>query len=338
MNGSAQRTRRLWRATVAATCVLGVVGWCDFAQRVLTAQAGTDPGTIQAVHVQGNVWMLVTPDGNLALQVGEEGALLVDTGRTGTSDAVLAAIHQVTTRPLRFIVNTSARPNRIGNNAAFRMSTVDVIDEQPSGLVPEIIAREGVLLRMNQEDYPVAGWPTDAYLEPDRSIRFNGEPIDIIYQPSAYSDGDSLVYFRRSDVIVSGEIYSTERFPLVDREHGGTVEGVLAGLNRIVDITVPYVVAGEFAEGGTLVIPGSGRLSDEDDVTEYRDMVHIVRDRIANLVSMQRTLEQVKAAQPLIDYEGRYSTPEWTASMFADALYAELARSPAANASVSAVR
>ncbi|MBI4263449.1 MAG: hypothetical protein HY657_03655 [Acidobacteria bacterium] len=325
MDGSARRTRGIRLAATAAG-LLGIVVGSAPARPVLTAQAGADPGGIQAVHVREQVWMLVTPDGNLALQVGEEGALLVDTGRSGTSDAVRAVIRGVTSQPLRYIVNTSAGPAQNGNNAAFRTSPGGVLDQPGSGGEPEIIAREGVLLRMHAAGYPVAGWPTDAYLERERSLRFNGEPIDIIHVPSAYSDGDSIVYFRRSDVVVAGEVYSTKRFPLVAREHGGTVEGVLAGLNRIVDIAVPDVVVNSFAEGGTLIIPGSGRLSDQDDVVEYRDMVHIVRDRVADLVAKQRSLEQVKAARPLIDYDGRYSVPEWTASMFIDALYAELAR------------
>jgi hypothetical protein len=158
----------------------------------------------------------------------------------------------------------------------------------------------------------------------ERSIRYNGEAIDIIHIPNAYSDADSLVYFRRSDVIVAGEIYSTKRFPLIDRDHGGTVAGVLDGLNRILEITVPEVVVESFAEGGTLVIPGSGRISDEDDVNEYRDMVSIVRDRVKSQVEMKRTLEQVKAAKPLVDYDARYSTPSWTTSMFIEAMYAEM--------------
>ena len=137
------------------------------------------------------------------------------------------------------------------------------------------------------------------------------------------------MYFRRSDVLVAGEIYSTRRFPLVDRAHGGTVSGVLDGLNRILEIAVPEVVVESFDEGGTLIIPGSGRLSDEDDVNEYRDMVSIARDRMKSLVAMERTLEQVKAAKPLVDYDARYSTPTWTTSMFIEATYAEMSAASA---------
>ncbi len=335
------RTRAL--APTAAVTALAMFAMVMLLRPSLGAQGGraAQPanGGIKTLHVRENVWMLVTPDGNLALQVGDEGALLVDTGRAGTGDAVLAAIRSITTKPLRYIINTSAGPNQIGNNADLGALKGGVTDRSAQrGPTPGIIAHETVLAHMSKpgaaggKDYPAVGWPTDAYSAKQRSIRYNGEAIDIVRQPSAYSDADSIVYFRRSDVVVGGEVFSTKRFPLVDRQNGGTVTGVLAGLNRILDITVPDVIVESFDEGGTLVIPGSGRLCDEDDVNEYRDMVSIVRDRVADLVSKKMTLEQVKAAKPTVDYDGRYSIPSWTTSMFIDALYAELAKPVAAGA------
>ena len=320
-------------ALIAALAVLAVCA----SRPSIHAQQGARPSqpsdsAIKTLHVRENVWMLVTPDGNLALQVGDEGALLVDTGRADTSEAVLAAIRSITTKPLRYIINTSAGPNQIGNNVEFGMLRGGATDHQGRGPIPAIVANEAVLTHMSAPDanggkgYPALAWPTDAYAVKQRSIRYNGEAIDIIHMPNAYSDADSLVYFRRSDVIVSGEIFSTRRFPLVDRAHGGSVNGVLAGLNRILEIAVPEVVVESFGEGGTLIIPASGRLCDEDDVNEYRDMVHIVRDRVASLVKMKRSLEEVKAAKPLVDHEGRYSIPSWTTSMFIDAMYTEMSR------------
>lgn len=324
------------RASVAATAVvlfaLAVPGASLRAQQ----PAPVTGDAIKTVHVRENVWMLVTPGGNLALQVGNEGALLVDTGRAGTADAVLAAVRSITDTPLRYIINTSAGPNQVGNNGDFGALRGGLTDRTGRrGPTPAIIGHEAVLTRLSGPDanegkgFPATAWPTDAYAVKERSIRYNGEAIDIIHVPNAYSDGDSLVYFRRSDVLVAGEIYSTKRFPLIDRDHGGTVAGVLGGLNRILEITVPEVVVESFAEGGTLVIPASGRISDEDDVNEYRDMVSIVRDRVKSQVEMKRTLEQVKAARPLVDYNARYNTPAWTTSMFIDALYAEMSKAPA---------
>ena len=317
-------------ALAVATVVAYGAGVPLRAQQPVPAAASAGD-SIKTVLVRENVWMLVTPDGNLALQVGDEGALLVDTGRAGTGDAVLAAVRSITTKPLRYIINTSAGPNQTGNNADFGALRGGLTDRTGRrGPTPAVIGHEAVLTHLSTPDasggkgFPATAWPTDAYAVKQRSIRYNGEAIDIIHIPNAYSDADSLVYFRRSDVIVAGEIYSTKRFPLMDRAHGGTVSGVLDGLNRILEIAVPEVVVESFAEGGTLIIPGSGRLSDEDDVNEYRDMVSIVRDRIKSQVEMKRTLEQVKASKPLVDYDARYSTPAWTTAMFIDAMYAEM--------------
>jgi glyoxylase-like metal-dependent hydrolase (beta-lactamase superfamily II) len=308
---------------------LGLFGLCTSA---LYAQAEPSAAAIRTYQVRPNLWMLITADGNLALQVGTEGALLVDTGRGGTSDAVLAAIRQITKQPLRYIINTSAGPMQIGNNAVLGALKGGATDGQGKGPTPAIIANEAVLAHMNEPGVklPALAWPSDAYAARKRSIRYNGEAIDIIHAPSAYSDSDSIVYFRRSDVIVAGEIFSTNRYPLIDPKRGGTVAGVLAGLNQMLDIAVPDVIVENYNEDGTLIIPGSGRLCDRDDLTEYHDMVNIVRDRMVNLVSTKRSLEEVKAARPLVDYEQRYSTPEWTTSMFIDAFYTELAASTSA--------
>lgn len=331
------KQRRLARASLAAACVFGMAGlWTS----ALYAQAEPSAAAIRTYQVRPNFWMLITPDGNLALQVGTEGALLVDTGRSGTSDAVLAAIRQITKQPLRYIINTSAGPMQIGNNAIFGALKGGATDGHGKGPTPAIIANETVLAHMNEPGVklPAVAWPSDAYSARKRSIRYNGEAIDIIHAPSAYSDSDSIVYFRRSDVIVAGEIFSTERFPLVDRKRGGTVTGVLAGLNQLLDLAVPDVIVENYNEDGTLIIPGSGRLCDKDDLTEYHDMVNIARDRMANLVSTKRSLEEVKAARPLIDYEQRYSKPDWTTSMFIDALYAELAGSTSAKSGTPALK
>jgi glyoxylase-like metal-dependent hydrolase (beta-lactamase superfamily II) len=296
----------------------------------LFAQTPPDAGAIRTFHVRENVWMLITPDGNLALQTGPDGVLLVDTGRAGTSDAVLAAIRRITTQPLRFIINTSAGPMSVGNNPVLGALKGGATDRKGVGVTPAIIAHGSVVGRMSAAKFPGVALPNDGYLLERRSIRFNGEAIDVIHQPSAYSEGDSIVYFRRSDIIFAGEIFSTKRFPRVDSEHGGTYQGILSALNQMLDLAVPAVVAESFAEDGTLISPGSGRLCDKDDLTEYRDMLHIVRGRMAKMVKQGSSLDAVKAAKLLVDYDQRYSVPEWTGAMFTDALYAEDVRSTGA--------
>ena len=150
----------------------------------------------------------------------------------------------------------------------------------------------------------------------------NGEALQLIHVPNAHTDGDTIVFFRRSDVIATGDIYNTSRYPRFDSEKGGSVAGVIEGLNRILDIAIP----GENQEGGTVVIPGHGRLSDETEVANYRDMLTIVRDRVAAMISAGMTLEQVQRAKPTSDYDGIYDEPGgWTAAMFVAATYRDLA-------------
>ena len=116
--------------------------------------------------------------------------------------------------------------------------------------------------------------PTETYFT-NRHELFNGEAIQLFHEPAAHSDGDSIVFFRRSDVISTGDIFSTLAYPRVDARAGGTVDGVISALNHVIDLAVPR----DKQEGGTYIIPGHGRVSDEADVVEYRDMLVIVRDR-----------------------------------------------------------
>jgi len=169
-----------------------------------------------------------------------------------------------------------------------------------------------------------AAWPTDTYFTKKKELFFNGEPIEIFHEPSAHTDGDSLVFFRHSDVISAGDLFVTTTYPVIDLERGGNIQGIIGALNHILDIAIPK----EKQEGGTYVIPGHGRLCDEADVLEYRDMVTIIRDRIQDLVKKGMTLDQVKAARPTLDYDGRYGakTGFWTTDMFIEAVYRSLAK------------
>jgi glyoxylase-like metal-dependent hydrolase (beta-lactamase superfamily II) len=290
-----------------------------------SAAASTEVGIIR---VQGNVWMLATPSGNLAVQVGDEGVVLVDTGAAGSSDVILAAIRKITDKPIRYIINTSAAPESVGNNATLATLPGGGMITAGQGPRPAVIAHEKVLTRMTSSDgardaYPAGGWPTDAFLLAKRTVFFNGEVIEIIHQPSAYSDSDSIVHFRRSDVIVAGRLLSTTHFARWEPALGGSYQGVLNSLNGMLDIAVPRMMQ----EGGTYLIPGQGRVSDEADLTEVRDQVQMIRDRFRDLAVRQRlTLAQARANNPLIDFEQRYSRPGWTAEQFAEAVYREVTK------------
>lgn len=157
-----------------------------------------------------------------------------------------------------------------------------------------------------------------------RSDKSAANRRSLLHVPAAHTNGDSIAYFQRADVVVAGDVYVNTTYPVIEVEHGGSFGGVLAGLNRIIQLTIPA----DWQEGGTMVIPGHGRIADEADVVEYRDMITIIRDRIQDMVKKGMTLEQVKAAKPIFDYDGRYGTTSgpWTTDMFVEAAYRDLSR------------
>jgi len=266
------------------------------------------------------------------VQVGRDGVLVVDTQSEALSDALLAQIRMLSEKPIRVIVNTAIDAGHIGGNATLKKSgQILTGGNQRTAMVygtggAPIYAHENVLSRLAKAGGDSAGWPTDTYFVAQKDMFFNGEPVQLIHVPSAHSDGDSLVMFRRTDVISVGNIYTPGRYPVIDVERGGTIDGLVAALNRIIDLTVP-----EFnEEGGTMVVPGRGHLSDEADVAEYRDMVTIVRDRIRDMVKKGMTLEQVTASKPTIDYDPVYGEREGQA--FIEAAYRTLAPAKPASA------
>jgi cyclase len=266
--------------------------------------------------VQGNVYMLVGAGGNIAVQTGDEGVLVVDTGVAQTRDKVLAAIRQLSTKPIRWMINTHAHPDHTGGNETVSQAGLTV-----NGNPAAIIAHENVLARMTEASRPVTERPLNTFFEDERDFYFNGEAIFIHHIPHAHTDGDVLVYFRRSDVLVAGDIFVTTTYPVIDAKLGGGVEGFVTGLNKMLDITVPKYLQ----EGGTYVIPGHGRVGDEADVVDYRDMVVIIRDRIQDMIKRGLSLEQIKAARPALDYDGRYGNDKsWTTTMFVEAVYRDL--------------
>jgi glyoxylase-like metal-dependent hydrolase (beta-lactamase superfamily II) len=299
------------------------------------AASAVAQGELDVLPAQGNVFMIAGPGGNTTVQIGHEAVVVVDTQTTAASDELLSAIAKLSSKPIRHIINTSADAEHTGGNDALsRAGTyvrlIDTFDPRGSRSDAAIIAHVNVLGRMSSPTgtaapAPAASWPSDTYFTEEWALFVNGEAIQLIHVPEAHTDGDTIVFFRRSDVIATGDIYSTSRYPRFDAEQGGRIAGIIEGLNRILDIAIP----GENQEGGTVVIPGHGRLSDETEVANYRDMVTIVRDRVAAMVAAGMTLEQVQAARPTSDYDGIYDDPNgWTAAMFVAAVYRDLARAP----------
>jgi cyclase len=289
-------------------------------------------GALDVLPAQGNVYMIAGPGGNTAVQIGHEAVVVVDTQTAAASGELLAVIAKLSAKPIRHIINTSADPEHTGGNEAVSRAgkyvrLIDTFDPRGARSDAAIIAHVNVLGRMSsptgtKAPAAAAAWPSDTYFTAEWALFVNGEAIQLMHVPEAHTDGDTMVFFRRSDVIAAGDIYSTSRYPRFDAEQGGSVAGVIEGLNRILEIAI----AGENQEGGTVVIPGHGRLSDETEVANYRDMVTIVRDRVAAMLEAGMTLEQVQAARPTSDYDGIYDEPNgWTAAMFVAAVYRDLA-------------
>jgi glyoxylase-like metal-dependent hydrolase (beta-lactamase superfamily II) len=288
------------------------------------------PDELAVWHVRDGIYMLVGAGGNTTVQVGEDGVLVVDTKLETASDALLAAILEISAKPIRYLINTHWHADHVGGNETLAKAGSTIAGGNVSGAIADagegagVIAHENVLVRMSgaENPPPFEAWPTVTLFMPQKDLFFNGEAVEILHQPAAHTDGDSLVFFRRTDVVSTGDVFTTTSYPVIRPEDGASIDGVIAALNRIIEITVPE----EKQEGGTLVIPGHGRLCDEADVVEYRDMVTIIRDRIRSMVEMGMTLRQVQAARPTADYDGRYgaTTGRWTTEQFVAAAYESL--------------
>ena len=286
---------------------------------------------LPSLKVQGNVYMVVGAGGNIAVQIGDDGVTLVDTGTAEAAARVIATIRSLTNQPIRYIINTSPDPDHVGGNDTIGKLGSTIAGGNVgagAGVGAGIIAHENVLNRMSAptgktSPYPTTAWPTDTFIGRQKELYFNGESIQTIYKPG-HTDADSIVYFRKSDVIVAGELFNTLTFPVIDLSRGGSVKGVLNGLNDMLDIAIPKAMQ----EGGTYIIPGKGRLTDEADLLEYRDMVTIVRDRVQDAIKRGQTLDQVKAAKFTLDYDARWggASTSWTSDMFIEAVYKDLAK------------
>ena len=300
---------------------------CVIASAVAFAQPTP---ALETLHVQNNVHAIFGAGGNVTVQIGIDGVLVVDSGVTASAAALVAEVRKLSNGPIRFLINTHAHPDHVGGNIAFSRTANDPLEPL------NITAHEQVLRRMTAALPPfqagqttggaerLRGLPIDEYFMPTRDLRFNNEAIVLYHEANAHTDGDTVVLFRGSDVVSTGDIFTPDAYPFIDVAAGGTIQGEIAALNHILQLTVP----GHTEEGGTYVVPGHGRICDEADVVEFRDMIVIVRDRVQDMIRKKMTLDQIKAARPTRDYDPQYVTPTSfvKADQFVEAVYKGLAR------------
>jgi cyclase len=297
----------------------------------------TAVAAIHVLQIRDNVYMLSGSGGNITVMTFPQGVLVVDTGVQRMADQVLAVIKELSARPIAHIINTSADPDHVGGNEKLSMSgrriprdVIAAANASGGAEGPMIVAHENVLTRMSaptgtEAPAPVRAWPTDPYHFETKKLSAHlrgGEAVQVFYEPAAHTDGDSIVWFRHADLIMTGDTFTTTNYPVVDVAKGGTINGVINALNHVLDLAFPF----SRSEGGTMIVPGHGRFCDMADVGYYRDMVTIIRDRVQSLIDKGMTLEEVKAAKPTRDYDPRYgsTTGSWTTDMFVDAVYKTL--------------
>ena len=299
----------------------------------LVAPQTTGPN-LEVLQVRPNFNMIAGAGGNIGFQVGTDGVVVVDSGSRSSAEAVVAAIKKITARPIRYVINTGADADHVGGNAVIAKAGQTLFTQGGgAGIAADflgggasILSVEQVLTRMSApagqpSRFPVEALPTETFNQPRKYMYLNGEGIEIFHESAAHTDGDAIVFFRRSDVVVAGDILDTTRFPVIDIARGGTINGEIAALQKLVDTAIPSVPIVS-REEGTLVIPGHGRICDQLDVVEYRDMVTIIRDRVRDLAKQGLTLEQVKATSPARGYTRRYgSDASWTTNDFVEAVY-----------------
>jgi len=316
---------------------LAVVAGLGVPARMAHAQQG---GDVEVLPVKPNFYMIAGAGANIGVQIGPDGVVLVDSGSGAKTAQVLAAIKKLTGEPIRYIINTGPSADHVGGNEAISKAGRTILPlsdtlraelavSMTGGGAAPILAAEGVLLRMSaptgqKSPYPAEAWPSETFSNRQKYMYMNGEAVVTMHQPAAHSDGDSIVLFRRTDVIAAGDILDTTRFPMIDLERGGSIQGEIDALNRLIDLTIPPV-PWVWREGGTYVVPGRGRICEQSDVVEYRDMVTVVRDIIRDMIKRGMTLEQVKAADPTKPYYQYGSkTGPWTTDMFVEAVYKSL--------------
>jgi cyclase len=317
---------------------------------ILVLAAAALAQDLEIVPVRDHIYLLAGAGGNITLSAGKDGVFMVDTGSLSNAGKTIAAVNKLNhdlsvagqphatgrpVKPIRYIANTGPLADHTGANEIVARSGKTFTGGNVAGDLGDIaegaaiLSHEETLQRLTAAKMPAKGLPTETYFGNSMKLShfFNGEGVVLYHIPNAITDGDSIVYFRGADVIASGDIFIMGSYPPIDIAKGGSVQGVLAGLNKMLDMAVP-----EFrSEGGTFIVPGHGRICDTADLAYYRDMVTIIRDRVQDMIKKGMTLDQVKKARPTEDWDPRFgsTTGPYTTGMFVEAVYTSLKQPPA---------
>jgi len=304
----------------------------------LCGAAASKAADLDVIQVRPNFYMIAGAGGNIGVQIGSDGVVLVDAGSSAASDQVLATLKKITPLPVRYIIDTGADPDHVGGNGKLAKAGLTIFtnalgnagfgNAMTNGGGASIMAHDSILRRMSAPTgktsaFPVDTWPTEAFYTDKKTLRMNDEALEVIREPAAHSDADSFVFFRGSDVVAAGEVLDTTRFPVIDVANGGSIQGEIDALNKLIELAVPpgpFIYKGT----GTYVIPGHGRLCVQLDVVNYRDMVVVVRDVIADMIKKGMTLGQIKEASPAKPFETEYGTQPGVTSAFIESIYKSL--------------
>ena len=294
-------------AFALATATVGAQGRAAQAPAQPPAAAAPDFSKVEikATKIGGNFYTLEGQGGTIGVLAGPDGVLMVDSQFAPLTDKIVAAIKQISDRPIRFLIDTHVHGDHTGGN------------ENLARLGVTILARDELRARLaapaSGPKPAAAALPLITYKGPV-TVYMNGEEVQLIPVPVAHTDGDTMVRFPGVDVIMTGDFYRSVGYPNIDRANGGTLKGLLDGFDAVIKLAGP----------NTKVIPGHGATVDKNGVAAHRDMAIAIRDRVAALVRQGKTQEEVLAAKPTSEYDARVPQAEQTAARFVGQLYAEI--------------
>ncbi len=303
-----------------------------FLTPVVYGQNNISETEVKSFHIQGNIWLLQGSGGNITLQIGDDGVLVVDTQYSEIAPKILEEINNLAPgKIIRYVINTHAHQDHTGGNQiikaagrSFAIGAGTRDSEETFGTGAEVIAHENTMLTMAtaNPEIPFELWPTEVFIGEQYDFFFNGEAVLMFYFGPAHTNGDIIVYFRGSEVISAGDLYVSDSYPFIDQSNFGHINGIIDALNSIIRIAVPR----HNQEGGTLIVSGHGRIADEADIVEYRDMITIIRDRVQHFINQGMSLDETLEADISRDYDGRYGNGFVSPDSFISAIYNGLAQ------------